>query len=67
MVHVSLRERTGDLGAGMSLHYGDLDLAQVPKKEKAVVVAGKDKGRTGYVTVGFASQPLLCFLFLFFF
>lgn len=50
-MHVSLRERTGDLGAGMSLHYGDLDLAQVPKKEKVIVLAGKYKDCKGYVTV----------------
>jgi len=50
-VHVSLREKNGELGTGLNLHYGDLDLAAVPKKERAVVLVGAKAGRYGTVTV----------------
>jgi len=48
---VSLREKNGELGTGLNLHYGDLDLAAVPKKERAVVLVGAKAGRYGTVTV----------------
>ena len=51
MVHVSLRERNGDLGFGLTVHYSDLDLALVQKRERAVILAGKDRGKMGTVTV----------------
>ena len=50
-MHVSLREKNGELGIGLNLHYGDLDLAAVPKKERAVVLVGPKAGRHGTVTV----------------
>lgn len=51
MAHVALRDKVGALGAGLSLHYEDLSLAQPQKKERALVLVGKDKGKMGTITV----------------
>ena len=59
-MHVSLREKNGELGTGLNLHYGDLDLAAVPKKERAVVLVGAKAGRYGTVTV---RTGICCFSF----
>jgi len=49
MVQLSLRDKFGGVSSGFSLHYTDLDLAPPLKKERAVVIAGKDKGKMGTV------------------
>ena len=41
----------GELGTGHNVHYSDIDLAIPQKKERAIVITGKDAGKTGTVTV----------------
>jgi hypothetical protein len=50
-VQLSLRDKNGGLLGGFRLHYSDLDLAPPPKRGHVVVLAGKDKGKTGTVNV----------------
>lgn len=55
-VQLSLRDKNGGLLGGFRLHYSDLDLAPPPKRERAMVLAGKDKGKTGVVNVSLSSD-----------
>lgn len=56
---MSLRDKSGALGAGLSLHFEDLALAAPQKKERAVVLVGKEKGKMGTVTVSFFAVHLV--------
>jgi hypothetical protein len=54
MVQVSLRLSNGSTERNaFSVHYDDLVLAEPGKREMAMVVSGKHKGRQGTVKVGF--------------
>jgi hypothetical protein len=56
MVQLSLRDKNGGLApGGFRLHYTDVDLAPPSKRERAVVLAGRDKGKVGTVNVSLGS------------
>ena len=52
LVQLSLRDKVGGLlPGGFKLHYTDVDLAPPPKRERVMVLAGRDKGKLGTVNV----------------
>ena len=61
-VQLSLRDKNGGLQGGFRLHYGDLDLAVPPKRERVMVLTGKDQYKTGVVSV---SSVYICIVFYF--
>lgn len=62
-VQLSLRDKNGGLSGGFRLHYSDMDLAPPPKRERVLVLSGKDKGKFGVVNVSelFAFMRILFF------
>lgn len=51
MVELSLRRNGFVDKASFRVHYDDVMLAEPPKKEVAIVLSGKYKGKTGTVKV----------------
>lgn len=65
-VQLSLRDKNGGLlPGGFRLHYTDMDLAAPGKRERVIVLAGREKGKLGTVNVSLRALstqvvPLAC-------
>jgi hypothetical protein len=60
-VQLSLRDKNGSLlPGGFRMHYTDMDLAAPSKRERVVVLAGREKGKLGTVNVSLVSFHLFC-------
>jgi hypothetical protein len=72
-VQLSLRDKNGGLlPGGFRLHYTDMDLAAPGKRERVIVLAGREKGKFGTVNVSLRALstqvvPLACSISLCFF